>query len=131
MAHRERPLSPYLIYRLDYTMLWSFSHRITGVLLSLGSIILAWWLVAMARGAEAYDRTMNVLESGLFRLLLVGAFFSFFFHLANGIRHLFWDCGLGFEKPQARASAWIVLIAAVVLTGLCVLAVWRRSGVAP
>ncbi len=131
MARRERPLSPYLIYRLDYTMVWSFSHRITGVLLSIGSIILAWWLLALARGPDAYARTMNVLESGIFRVLILGALFSFFFHLANGIRHLFWDCGLGFEKSQARASAWIVLVAAVLLTGLCVVAAWHRIGVAP
>ncbi len=131
MRHRERPLSPFLIYRFEYTMLWSFTHRVTGVLLSLGSALFAWWLLALARGPETYARTLSMLESGLFRVLLLGALFGFFFHLTNGIRHLVWDCGLGFEKRQARASAWIVLIVAIVLTTLCVVIAWRQAGVTP
>lgn len=128
---RERPLSPYLIYRFDYTMVLSFSHRITGGLLSIGSIALAWWLLALAGGPQMYARAMNVFESGIFRPLLLGAVFSFFFHLANGIRHLAWDCGLGFEKSQARASGWIVVSAALILTGLFALMALRRFGGAP
>lgn len=129
VMRRERPLSPYLIYRFDYTMLWSFSHRITGVLLSVGSIMLAWWLLALASGPDAYARAMNVFGTGFFRLLLLGAVFSFFFHLANGVRHLLWDCGVGFEKRQARLSAWFVLLAALALTVLFVVAVLQRIGV--
>ena len=128
MALRERPLSPYLIYRFEYTMLWSFAHRVTGVLLSIGSILFAWWLLALARGPDAYARAMSTFDSFLVRVLLVGGLFGFFFHLSNGIRHLAWDCGLGFEKTHARASAWIVLVVAVVLTALCTFAVWRRIG---
>ncbi|HJS21417.1 MAG TPA: succinate dehydrogenase, cytochrome b556 subunit [Steroidobacteraceae bacterium] len=128
MAGRERPLSPFLIYRFEYTMLWSFTHRVTGVFLSIGSIALAWWLLALARGPEAYARTMDTFDSLLMRALLLGALFAFFFHLANGIRHLVWDCGLGFEKAQARASAWLVLVVAVVLTALCAFAIWRPLG---
>jgi succinate dehydrogenase / fumarate reductase cytochrome b subunit len=122
MARRERPLSPYLIYRFDYTMLWSFAHRVTGVLLSVGSVALAWWLLALARGPEAYDRVMRTFDTFLMRVLLLGALFAFFFHFANGIRHLAWDCGLGFEKAHARASAWAVLVVAIALTVWCVFA---------
>ena len=96
MTGRERPLSPFLIYRYQYTMLWSFTHRVTGVFLSLGSIVLAWSLIALARGAEAYARAMHALDSALVQVVLLGALFAFFFHFANGIRHLAWDCGLGF-----------------------------------
>ena len=127
MAGRERPLSPFLIYRFEYTMLWSFTHRVTGVFLSLGAVALAWWLLALARGPEAYARVLRAFESVPMRLLLFGALFAFFFHLANGIRHLAWDCGLGFEKAQARTSAWLVLVAAVVLTALCAYAIWGRA----
>ncbi len=61
--------------------------------------------------------------------LLLGALFGFFFHLANGVRHLVWDCGVGFEKAHARASAWLVLVVAVALTVLCAYAAWQRMGV--
>lgn len=124
MSGRERPLSPFLIYRFDYTMLWSFTHRATGVFLSLGAIVLAWWLLALARGPEAYERALHAFESVPMRVLLFGTLFAFFFHLANGIRHLAWDCGLGFERAQARASAWLVLFVAAVLTALCAYAIW-------
>lgn len=129
MARRERPLSPYLIYRFDYTMLWSFAHRVTGMFLSVGSILFAWWLLALARGPDAYADVMERLNSALLRVLLLGALFGFFFHLANGVRHLAWDCGVGFEKAHARASAWLVLAVAVALTVLCAYAAWQRIGV--
>jgi succinate dehydrogenase / fumarate reductase cytochrome b subunit len=127
MADRERPLSPFLIYRFDYTMLWSFTHRATGVFLSLGAIALACGLLALARGPEAYARMLRTFESVPIRVLLFGALFAFFFHLANGIRHLAWDCGIGFEKAQARTSAWLVLVAALVLTALCAYAIWGAA----
>jgi succinate dehydrogenase / fumarate reductase cytochrome b subunit len=106
-------------------MLWSFTHRITGVCLSIGSIGLAWWLLALARGPEAYARVTDMFDSLFMRMLLLAALFGFFFHLANGVRHLAWDCGLGFEKAHARASAWVVLLVAVVLTTLCAWAIWH------
>lgn len=127
MAGRERPLSPFLIYRFDYTMLWSFTHRVTGVCLSLGAVALAWWLLALARGPQSYERALRAFDSVPMRVLLFSALFGFFFHFANGIRHLAWDCGLGFEKAQARTSAWLVLITAVVLSALCAYAIWGRA----
>jgi succinate dehydrogenase / fumarate reductase cytochrome b subunit len=128
MASRERPLSPFLIYRFDYTMLWSFTHRMTGMFLSLGLVVLAWWLLALAQGPDTYARAMSTLGSLPVRLLLVGALFGLFFHLVNGIRHLAWDCGLGFEKAHARASAWVVLVATIVLTAACAFAMWQMRG---
>jgi len=130
MPRRERPLSPFLIYRFDYTMVLSFSHRVTGLLLAIGALVLAWCLVALACGPAHYARFMGILDSWMFKLLLLGWLFSFFFHLANGIRHLAWDLGHGFEKSNARMSGWIVLITALVLTaGYVWMALGRHGGV--
>ncbi len=105
-----------------YTMVLSISHRVTGVLLSIGLILLIYWLVALAGGPGMYHTALERLRSPLTQWLMFGWLFSFFFHLCNGIRHLAWDCGLGFERKQARASGWAVFIAAIALTVLC--AVW-------
>ena len=107
MTRRERPLSPFLIYRFDYTMVLSFAHRVTGVLLAGGGLVLVAWLLALACGPDAYARVDDILDSWLFRLLLLGWLFSFCFHLANGIRHLAWDLGYGFEKSHARLSVTV------------------------
>ena len=117
MANPKRPLSPHLqIYRLQWTMILSFLHRITGVALGLGSLLLAWWLVAAASGPEAFAIVQDVVRSIPGRFVLLGFTFSLFYHLANGIRHLFWDVGIGFELRAAQTSGWIVLALAVVLT---------------
>lgn len=116
MTPRERPLSPFLIYRFDYTMVLSFSHRVTGAALAAGSLVLVAWLLALACGPATYGRIVHIFDSWYFRLLLLGWLFSFFFHLVNGIRHLAWDLGYGFEKSHARLSGWIVLIAALIMT---------------
>ena len=111
-----------------YTMVLSFSHRITGIFLSVGLVLFVYWLAALASGATAYGTAVERLRSPLLQLLLLGWLFSFFFHLANGIRHLAWDCGYGFERKQARASGWTVFILAVLLTVLCVVWVLRMRG---
>src|SRR5882672_43998 len=129
MGNSARPLSPHLgIYRPMYTMVLSICHRITGILLSVGLILLVYWLVALASGSLAYSAAVERLRSPLLQLLLLGWLFSFFFHLANGIRHLAWDCGFGFERRQARASGWAVVIVALLLTLLSVLRVLRTRG---
>ena len=105
MAIPERPLSPHLqVYRLQWTMVLSFLHRITGVALGLGTVLLAWWLVAAASGPEAFATVQNVVGSIPGRFVLLGFTFSLFYHLSNGIRHLFWDLGIGFELKAARTS---------------------------
>jgi succinate dehydrogenase / fumarate reductase cytochrome b subunit len=119
MSNNGRPLSPHLsIYRWPITMTMSILHRATGVALSVGFIILAGWLLDAAMGADAYAAMMAFLNTIVGKLLLVGWSFAFFFHLSNGVRHLVWDSGRGFEISQANASAWFVLILAVVLTAL-------------
>lgn len=113
---RERPLSPHLsVYRFMYTMTLSVLHRATGIALSVGLLLLAWWLMAAASGPEAYDRAFACLSSVPARVLLIGWLLSFAYHLCNGLRHLSWDLGLGMERHQARLSGKLVVVAAAVL----------------
>ncbi|HTZ76761.1 MAG TPA: succinate dehydrogenase, cytochrome b556 subunit [Stellaceae bacterium] len=113
----QRPLSPHLqIYRPQITSVLSISHRATGLALTVGTLLLVWWLVALASGPQAFATAQGFVGSWLGRLLLLGWTFSLFFHLANGIRHLFWDGGYGYELKTTYASGWTVVIASVVLT---------------
>ena len=115
MAQRARPLSPFMHYRWQYTNTLSILHRITGVLLSLGFLLLVYWLAAAAAGPERYAAAVATLSSPLAGLVLFGSAFAFCFHLLNGIRHLFFDTGRGFELQTARRSGWSVAIGAIVL----------------
>jgi succinate dehydrogenase / fumarate reductase cytochrome b subunit len=112
----QRPLSPYWIYRWEITMWLSSLHRITGLLLSLGAVALAVWLVALATGSEAFAAVSRVYGAAWFKPLLVGWTFCFFFHLANGVRHLAWDTGRGFDPKQIRATGWTVVVVTFVAT---------------
>lgn len=117
MATRERPLSPHLqVYRPMYTMVLSISHRITGIALSVAFVVFAWWLVALAIGPEAYDRAATALGSPFGLLVIAGFVLAYWYHFCAGIRHLIWDTGRMLEKPAARRSALVVLVATVVLT---------------
>jgi succinate dehydrogenase / fumarate reductase, cytochrome b subunit len=116
MAQPERPLSPFLHYRWEYTNTLSILHRITGVVLTACFLVLVYWLAAAAAGPDAYGRALRALQSPLVQLVLVGGLFSFSYHLLNGIRHLFWDAGYGFELPVARRSGWVVAISSLVLS---------------
>lgn len=112
-----RPLSPHLqVYRPQLTSVLSILHRMTGVALAVGTLLLVWWLIAAASGAEAFSTVQGVIGSWIGRLLLFGWSFALFYHLANGIRHLFWDAGRGFDLPIVHASGWIVVGVSVVLT---------------
>jgi succinate dehydrogenase / fumarate reductase cytochrome b subunit len=113
----NRPLSPHLqVYRPQLTSMLSILHRITGVALSIGTILLVYWLIAVASGPSAFATAGTIFGSWIGRLLMLGWTFALFFHLANGIRHLFWDTGRGLEIPAVYASGWTVVIAAAVLT---------------
>jgi succinate dehydrogenase / fumarate reductase cytochrome b subunit len=113
----KRPLSPHLsVYRWPITMTLSILHRISGIALTAGLVVFVAWLVTAASGVEQYDYLIALLDGWVGRLLLAGWTFAFFFHLSNGVRHLFWDAGYGFEKGQANASAVAVIIASVALT---------------
>ncbi|HEX4480555.1 MAG TPA: succinate dehydrogenase, cytochrome b556 subunit [Rudaea sp.] len=117
----ERPMSPHLgIYRWQLTMTLSIVHRATGVALSVGTLLLCWLVIALAAGADTYDTVRAFCASPIGIVLLVGWTWSLFFHLCNGIRHLVWDIGWGFEIPRAYATGWTVVVASLVLT----IAVW-------
>ena len=119
MSMQDRPLSPHLqVYRWQWTMAYSILHRATGVGLGAGTLYLVWWLLALAGGAESFATVADFSGSWLGRLLLFGWTWAMFYHLGNGIRHLFWDTGRGFERDQVEKSAKAVLIAAAVLTVL-------------
>lgn len=114
-----RPLSPHLqVYRPQLTSVLSIIHRATGIALAVGTLLLVWWLIAAATGPEAFAFAQGFLGSWLGLLLLLGWTGSLFFHLSNGIRHLFWDAGLGFELKTTYRSGWAVVVATVVLTVL-------------
>ncbi|MGC3980735.1 MAG: succinate dehydrogenase, cytochrome b556 subunit [Steroidobacteraceae bacterium] len=116
MAQHERPLSPFMHYRWQYSNTLSILHRATGVFLSLGIALLVYWLVAAASGSAAYESALSCLSAPLGKLALFAWLLAFFYHFCNGIRHLFWDAGHGFEKAVARKTGTIVFIAAIVLT---------------
>ncbi len=117
MSNNDRPLSPHLsIYRWPITMTLSILHRASGVALSIGFVVWTAWLFGAAVGPEAYAVLTTLMTTVVGKVLLVGWSLAFFYHLANGIRHLVWDMGRGFEMRQANASAWFVLLATVVLT---------------
>jgi succinate dehydrogenase / fumarate reductase, cytochrome b subunit len=120
---RARPLSPHMsIYRMSrYSLLTSFANRITGMVLSLGLLVLVYWLTALARGAHAYARAQELLGSDLAKLVYAGVIAAFSYHLVAGIRHLVWDTGRGLEKAQSQRSAWAVIAAALVLA---LLSIW-------
>jgi succinate dehydrogenase / fumarate reductase cytochrome b subunit len=94
----------------------SILHRATGIAMAVGFILFVFWLADAANGAEAYAVFAAAMGSVFGRILLIGWSWAFFYHLSNGIRHLVWDMGYGFEKPQANASAWIVIILSLILT---------------
>lgn len=117
MSKEGRPLSPHLtVYRWPITMTLSILHRMTGVALSVGLIAFVFWLEALAYEVIPFASLDMAIHSMPGQLMLLGWCFSFFLHLANGVRHLVWDTGRMFEKSQADMSGWIVLVAAVSLT---------------
>ena len=123
MATRPRPLSPHLqVYRPMYTMVLSITHRATGVALTLGLVLLAGWLLALAAGPVAYNRVRALWASPLGLIVLTGYVLAFWYHFCNGLRHLNWDTGRGLEKASARRSGAVVVIATLALTSLTLLA---------
>ena len=117
MNPNDRPLSPHLsIYRWPITMVSSILHCATGIAMAVGFVLFALWLADAATGPDAYAVFTGIMGSIVGKLMLVGWSWAFFYHLANGIRHLVWDSGRGLEKEQASASAWFVIVASVVLT---------------
>ena len=117
MANVQRPISPHLqIYKPQISSVLSILHRVTGAALGVGSLLLAWWLVATASGPHSFAIVEGFIASILGRLILLGFSWALFYHLCNGIRHLFWDAGYGFDLPMVDKTGWAVVIASVVLT---------------
>ena len=117
MADQERPLSPHLtVYHWHVTMALSILHRMTGVALAGGIVLLAWWLIAAAAGPEAFETANAFLGSFLGRLILFGFTISMVLHFLNGCRHLIWDLGLGLDKGPATLSGWLVVVGSIVIT---------------
>ena len=111
------PLSPHLqIYKLPLTALLSVIHRATGVILALGAVLLVWILTLAANDAEAYGQLYPHLASWYGQLFLLGLTFSLYLHFCNGIRHLFWDIGMGFELETVDKTAKLVIVVAISLT---------------
>lgn len=119
MAQAQRPLSPHIqIYRWPLSMALSIVHRATGVGLALGLILMTWWLLALASGPDAFATVQAVMHSWIGVLVLFFWTLALYFHLGNGVRHLVWDAGYGFELGQARKSGIAVLAFAGAMTVL-------------
>nr|VFJ89379.1 MAG: succinate dehydrogenase subunit C [Candidatus Kentron sp. H]VFJ91153.1 MAG: succinate dehydrogenase subunit C [Candidatus Kentron sp. H]VFJ97487.1 MAG: succinate dehydrogenase subunit C [Candidatus Kentron sp. H] len=129
MATMNRPLSPHVqIYRKQITSSLSILHRATGVFLAIGTFAFVYWLWSLAAGPEAYENTQAFFGSTIGRIVLLGWVFSLAYHLTNGIRHLFWDAGKGFEIGTVYASGKAVLVVSVLLTVLVFTAAYVMRG---
>lgn len=117
MATDNRPLSPHLqIYKPQLTSVLSITHRGTGIFLSLGALFFTCWLIALANGPESFNSIQQHVNNWYGQLLLFAWVFSLYYHLCNGIRHLFWDIGLGLEIKTTYLSGYAVLVITVLLT---------------
>lgn len=121
----RRPLSPHLsIYRRTLTMMMSIVHRITGVGLGVGGVLIVWWFLSAARGPERFAFADWLLTSWIGGLVLIACVVALWYHFFNGIRHLVWDAGTGFEIEKLRANNLAVLGAAGVMTVITLIVGW-------
>ena len=112
----DRPLSPHLtVYRPQITSMMSIFHRITGVAMALGAALVVWWLLAASIGADYFATADWVLTSWLGLLVMFGMSWALFYHLCNGVRHLVWDAGYGFELEHVSFSGIVVIVASGML----------------
>ena len=129
MPSGNRPLSPHLqVYRPQLTSILSILHRITGVVIWAGAVMMNYWIASATYGPEAFARAQWFLGSWFGRLVLLGLTGATFYHLANGIRHLAWDIGWGYEMDKLNISGWAVLIFTGVMTVLTFLAGYWVAG---
>jgi succinate dehydrogenase / fumarate reductase cytochrome b subunit len=130
MAQVKRPLSPHLqVYRWGWHMAASIINRATGVALAFGSILLTWWLVAMATGHDYFDQVQGYAGSIIGRLVLFGITFALMQHLAGGIRHLFMDAGKLYELKANTSSARLTFVFSIVMTIVIWVAAYKVMGV--
>ena len=128
-----RPLSPHLsVYRMSrYTLATSIANRFTGVALSLGLVLLVYWLMALAGGARSYARATHLLALPIAKLVYAALIVAFCYHLVAGFRHLVWDTGHGLERAQSQRSAWLVVAASLVLMLVIACRAWLTGAHAP
>jgi len=118
-VQEKRPLSPHLqIYRIQITSLLSILHRATGIILYGGGLFLAVWFIVLGTGPKNYATLQSLYFHPIGLVMLMGFSFSFFYHLCNGIRHLFWDAGVGYDMKTVRFTGWVVVISSLLLTGI-------------
>ncbi len=125
----NRPLSPHLqIYRPMLTMMMSIAHRISGAANAIGFLLLAWWLVAIATGPEAYATVEHFFSSLIGRTLLFLFSWALIHHMLGGIRHLIWDTGRTLDKTSIEVLAWLTIISSTALTILIWVAGYALRG---
>jgi succinate dehydrogenase / fumarate reductase cytochrome b subunit len=125
-----RPLSPHLqIYRPQITSVLSILHRITGFALSVGLLLLAGLIISAAFGEQSFDLVRGQMGTWYGYILLMGWSWAFYYHLCNGIRHLFWDMGKGFELSTVTTSGWAVVLASLTMTVVTWVYVVQRSSI--
>ncbi len=125
MTMNERPLSPHLqIYKVELPMMLSGLHRITGIALSVGSLLLVAWIESAVYSAEAFAVLSRFLGSFIGQLILFGWTFSLIYHSVTGVRHLIWDTGSLLEVKQINTSSKVVVAITIVLT----LLTWILAG---
>ena len=121
MSLQNRPLSPHLqVYKPQITSVLSIMHRITGIGLAVGAIMLVFWLLAVGSGEEYYIFARAIVDHWLSQLFLLGWIWALFYHFCNGIRHIAWDLGYGLEMKQVRKSGWLIIILPLLLTAVCI-----------
>lgn len=124
-----RPLSPHLtIYRWPATMMTSITHRATGIGLSLGAVILAWWLVSISNGPEGWQSFHAISDTPIGALMLLGLTWSLVYHFLSGVRHLAWDLGYGFQKQVAERNSVIIFALSVIGAAVIFGASWTGHG---
>ena len=115
--NRLRPLSPHLqVYKPQLTSILSILHRGTGIVLSIGSIFLVSWILVLTLGESAYKIYSQLVNNWFGKLVIFGFTFGLFYHLSNGIRHLFWDAGYGYDLKDAYISGFAVIFSSLSLT---------------
>ena len=119
MNSSNRPLSPHIqVYRMPLSAKLSILHRLTGLALSFGAVVLVYWLFSLAYMSDVAISLHALFASSIGKVVLIAWTFAFFYHFCNGIRHLFWDVGKGFEINEVNRSGVIAVIAALLLTAI-------------
>ncbi|HEY1724712.1 MAG TPA: succinate dehydrogenase, cytochrome b556 subunit [Steroidobacteraceae bacterium] len=122
----ERPLSPHLtVYRWGYTMTLSILHRMTGVALAFALLGLVAWLVSASLGPSAFAALVPLLTSAAGKIIAALAVTALIYHFCNGLRHLAWDLGFGYERVDARRSAVLVMVVTLIAAAICIYLIFR------